>query len=199
MDNTELKDLVISWFALSLAFMFLFTGVRFGSFFEGVSKLSFDLLFVFLFIVAVSFITHELAHRQVAKKLGFNAKFEMWPTGLLIAVVSSLFGIIFAAPGAVVISAGIVNSRRNLEEASFKISAAGPIANIVLGAILLYSVFIFGSPELFLAAQINIWLALFNLLPFPPLDGSKIFQHNPKAWVFIFLIAVGLFGFMIYF
>ncbi len=184
MDSTEVKDIVISWFALSLAFMI------------AVRMVSLEYFLIFLFIVAVSFITHELAHRQVAKRLGFNAKFEMWPMGLLIAIVSSMGGFIFAAPGAVVISAGIVNSRRNLEEASFKISAAGPVANIVLGAILLYLVFIFNSPVLFLAAQINIWLALFNLLPFPPLDGSKIFYHNPKAWVFIFLVAIGLFGFM---
>lgn len=184
MDTVELKDIIISWFALSLAFMI------------AVRMVSLEYFLIFLFIIAVSFITHELAHRQVAKRLGFNAKFEMWPAGLLIAIVSSLGGFIFAAPGAVVISQGIVSNRRDLEEASFKISAAGPIANIVLGAILLYSVFIFGSPVLFLAAQINIWLAIFNLLPFPPLDGSKVFRYNSKAWVFIFLMAVGLFIFM---
>ncbi|MCK4730068.1 MAG: site-2 protease family protein [Candidatus Aenigmarchaeota archaeon] len=184
MDNTELKDIIISWFALSLAFMI------------AVRMVSLEYFLMFLFIIGVSFITHELAHRQVAKRLGFSAKFEMWPTGLLIAIVSSLGGFIFAAPGAVVISAGLVGSREKMRDASFKISAAGPVANIILGAILLYLVFVFNSPILFLAAQINIWLAIFNLLPFPPLDGSKIFNYNPKAWVFIFLIAIGLFGLM---
>jgi Zn-dependent protease len=30
---------------------------------------------------------------------------------------------------------------------------------------------------------VNIWLGLFNLLPIPPLDGSKIFAWNFIVWI----------------
>ncbi|TET00912.1 MAG: site-2 protease family protein, partial [Hadesarchaea archaeon] len=34
-------------------------------------------------------------------------------------------------------------------------------------------------------ALINLWLAFFNLLPFPPLDGEKVFLWSPAAWAAI--------------
>ncbi|RLI99215.1 MAG: site-2 protease family protein, partial [Candidatus Aenigmatarchaeota archaeon] len=53
MDNVELKDLIISWFALSLAFMI------------AVRLVSLEYFLMFLFIIGASFISHEIAHRQV--------------------------------------------------------------------------------------------------------------------------------------
>ena len=65
-----------------------------------------------------------------------------------------------------------------------KIAAAGPAANIILAIIfagLIHAAPFVGLPDNFtsIAIQIiylNLFLALFNLLPLPPLDGSKIIQ-----------------------
>ena len=59
------------------------------------------------------------------------------------------------------------------------VGVAGPAANILIGILFAiifrlsesYSTF---SNLVFAIVQINIWLALFNLVPIPPLDGSKL-------------------------
>jgi Zn-dependent protease len=30
--------------------------------------------------------------------------------------------------------------------------------------------------------SLNLWLAAFNLLPFGPMDGAKVFKWNPLVW-----------------
>ena len=190
MNKIELRDILISWLALSVAFMFLF---------EGVGIQNIKTLPSYLFIVAVSFLSHELGHRQVARKHGLQANYKMWPEGLILALIFSMFHFLIAAPGAVVIRQGIfIGTRRKLREISLKISIAGVAVNIVLGLFLLIAYFFTGISILRLAAYINIWFAIVNLLPIPPLDGSKVLYYNSKIWVLVFLIAVGLFGVVMY-
>jgi Zn-dependent protease len=49
-----------------------------------------------------------------------------------------------------------------------------------------------GLPQLIVAYGmfINFWIAGFNLLPFGPLDGKKIFLWNPVIWVITMAIPV---------
>ncbi|RLF95157.1 hypothetical protein DRN45_01820, partial [Thermococci archaeon] len=49
---------------------------------------------------------------------------------------------------------------------------------------------------LFFLAYFNLFLALFNLLPIPPLDGSKVLKYNPILWgaVFFPILAVLIFA-----
>jgi len=103
---------------------------------------------------------------------------------------------IFAAPGAVIIrpktsawgTSGLGQRRIGL------ISLAGPATNIALA--LIFQVLDFTNPTLLftLGAQINTWLALFNLIPFGPLDGAKIFKWNKVAWIISIALAGGLFA-----
>ena len=58
------------------------------------------------------------------------------------------------------------------------VAIAGPLANIALAIIFAIFIRVFSLQGLFLAnylVLINIVLAIFNLMPVPPLDGSKIF------------------------
>ena len=183
MDKIELRDILISWLVLSLAFMI------------ATRAFSLELLATFLFIVGVSIITHEFAHRQVAKRLRFDARYQAWPFGLTLALLSSFAGFIFAAPGAVYISPRYVfhESRERLREANFKISVAGPGTNILLGVLFIGLLFTFPIQLFYFAAWINIWLAIFNLIPFPPLDGSKIFSYDVRYWGIMIASAGALF------
>ncbi|PJA00077.1 MAG: hypothetical protein COX78_01030 [Candidatus Levybacteria bacterium CG_4_10_14_0_2_um_filter_35_8] len=85
---------------------------------------------------------------------------------------------------------------------------AGPLTNVIIaiiaGFIIKFS-FIFGSFApiaevlLLIVVQINLLLAIFNLLPIPPLDGSKIFslllpEKEANAYM-----SLGSVGFMILF
>ncbi|MFA5828307.1 MAG: site-2 protease family protein [Candidatus Shapirobacteria bacterium] len=57
------------------------------------------------------------------------------------------------------------------------VALAGPASNLILASILAIVYNATGSSVVYIIALINIYLAIFNLLPVPPLDGSKIFLN----------------------
>ena len=187
MEKKEIKDLTVSALVLALAFSIMFSG--------GLRALH-SLLILFpmsLITVSVGFVFHELAHRFTARRFGCFAEYRMWPFGLLLAVFFSFFGFIFAAPGAVMI-------RPRMDLWGFRampskrenglISIAGPFANIVLAGTFLLLYLPFTCWMFLLGARINTWLALFNLLPFPPLDGGKVFFWSKEAWLGVLLVVI---------
>jgi Zn-dependent protease len=93
-----------------------------------------------------------------------------------------------AAPGAVFIR-GRVSKRENA-----LISAAGPFTNIVLAGVfaVVLAVFPNGLPGLVASYGmfINSWLALFNLLPFWQMDGTKILQGNKVLYAVLAVLAL---------
>ena len=153
-------------------------------------------------------IPHELAHKYSAVRLGCYARYILSPVGLLITLVSAIpyLPIRFLMPGYVVVSSPyydpVINKRVN-----GIVSYAGPLVNIVLGvaSILAYHfllpwlINVYGLSYwiivlawfLTVNTQINGWVAVFNLLPIPPLDGSKIIVWKPLIWV-IMIVAAGI-------
>lgn len=200
-SRRELREIAISVLILTLAFAIFFSG--------GIDGLASDLgrsMFAYLFVISflavlTAFFFHEMAHKFLAQKYGCWAEYSYYVLGLIFAIVTSLFGIIFAAPGAVVIGGPIT------EEENGKISAAGPGVNLSIGAIfaaiyfatrpLAIPVFPYGldlAGIFYLLAWINVVLGGFNLIPFPPLDGSKIFKWNVAVYVLLVVVAVALFA-----
>ena len=183
----EIRDLIISFIVIALGFTILYSNGDYSHI---------TLIFPVVMIgVGVGFIFHELGHKFVAMHYGYYAEYELWPTGLLIALASSFFGFIFAAPGAVVIYSNGMEKKTN-----GIISIAGPIVNIILGLIfflILVSLGDFAYTETgylvaltcVLGTRINFFLAAFNLLPIPPLDGSKVMSWSVPVWLITFAIA----------
>jgi Zn-dependent protease len=184
---SEIRDITIATIVLSMVFT-KFTLYYFG-----------NLLHAFLaslFIVSLCFVLHELGHRSVARLYGCYAKFVMWPFGLLLALISLPLPFIFAAPGAVYISpyskkfAFVVRPLTRKEYGL--IGLAGPAANISVGIFMIFLTVLFPQfARIFLlTANLSFWFAFFNLIPFPPLDGEKIFRWSAKIWLVIMLIAL---------
>jgi len=88
---------------------------------------------------------------------------------------------------------------RNYRWGEFAVSAAGPVSNLVLAAVFALVLRLgIQNPGLMAMAQIgvsiNILLALFNLIPIPPLDGSHIlaiFLPRELARLYAYLQPVG--------
>ena len=168
--------------------------------------LSFVILSVLLLY---SVIFHELAHGWVAYKMGdptakllgrltLNPIKHLDPFGSLMLLIVG-FG--WAKPVPINLGNIPADQRR---KGLILVSAAGITANIIFAFVALLLLRLI-SPEpsgmaqqvLLLLAHINIILAAFNLIPIPPLDGSKILMGFAPESVSRVLIQIEPFGFFI--
>jgi Zn-dependent protease len=141
------------------------------------------LVFVLVAIpLLYSIIIHEVAHGWVANKMGdptakwlgrlsLNPIKHLDPIGTLMLLV---FGFGWAKPVPVNFN-NLHDTRRGL----IFVSSAGVVANIILAFFSFFLLRLLSPSEvistiLYYMAHINIMLAAFNLIPIPPLDGSKI-------------------------
>ena len=193
----EIRDLIKAWFAVSLAIAIAILG------FDSLSTLGLPVLIrafsIYALTVGTSFVAHEIfGHKFLAQRYHLFAEFRADDMLLLLAVLLSFTGFVFAAPGAVVIG-GV--TRINTYG---KIASAGPLVNILLalffgflaraGISLVLPLYDTQGIDLISSSyQINAWLALFNLLPLGILDGAKVLAWNRKVWLVLISMAAALF------
>ena len=175
-SRQEIFHILIAMAVLTVAFSFAFVNYPPLSHIDeviGFLPLSF-------LAIATAFFCHEIAHKYVGQKFGYWSEFRMYPRGLLFALFLGIVaGIVFAAPGAVQ-----VFGRPSKDEMG-KIAVAGPLTNLILGLLFVgiwYSSSGIIATISFFVAYINVFLAFFNLLPFGPLDGAKIFRWKKELW-----------------
>lgn len=145
--------------------------------------------------ILLALTVHECAHAWVAYRLGdptakmlgrvtLNPIRHLDPIGTLMLLFSGLFGWAKPVP---------INPRnfRNISRSIVLVSVAGPLSNLMLAAFfaIIYKLFEAAGPA-FLSSMPNVWrpvfamvelsiiinvaLAVFNMVPVPPLDGSKV-------------------------
>ena len=132
-SGTELKDLAIAWLALGVAFTFFLNPSLLRAFQYG--QLNPDALVrafaLSMITVGGAFLLHELAHKVMAIRFGQVAEFRADYGMLGLAIVASLAGFLFAAPGAVH-HRGRITVREN-----GIIALAGPLTNVALAVVFL--------------------------------------------------------------
>lgn len=156
-------------------------------------------------IVAITF--HEFAHAFVADKLGDDTprrqgRLNLNPLSHIDPV--GFFMLIFAHFGwgkPVEINPANFNRKRSMSAQEALVALAGPVMNLIIAIVLtiiLFTIttftptFILSTTGMLIgltlqmAISVNIGLGVFNLIPLPPLDGSKILMHflpyNAKTW-----------------
>jgi len=196
MNTREIVHLVASLLVLTIAFTY--------------PSLSPERMIIVAFGVGTGFLLHELAHKFTAQRYGYAADYEASPIGLLLAIGLSIVtggGFVFAAPGAVMIRGKRVlyspledrywDSLQSAKEFAY-ISVSGAVVNLIL-AISFFTASFFVMPSglayavLRTGAFINVFLAGFNMIPFGPLDGAKVWRYNPVLWAMIGIPAIILF------
>lgn len=193
LSGREIKDIIMALVALSFAFSFVLFGKEIFSG-AGLAAIlaSYPSYFLqSLIAVGIGFVLHEMGHKFVAQRKGLWAEFRAWPLGLVMAVGLALFsrgGFVFAAPGAVMISPVHRThegySIRILKpEDEGKISIIGSVINVVLAVVFFLLALVTGFRILQITAQVNAWLALFNMIPVSLLDGAKVFRWSPAVWI----------------
>ena len=154
---------------------------------------------IFLYIIIViSAVFHEYAHGFVAYHLGDSTAKDAGRLTLNPLVHMDLFGTVIL-PLFLLFTGGIFigyakpvpynpDNLRDKRYGSLKVAIAGPGSNLLIA--LAFGLFLrfFSSniiatnivpptflPLIALITVVNIALAIFNMIPFPPLDGSKVF------------------------
>lgn len=182
-------------------------------------------------VVLFAISLHESAHAWMANRFGDptaknQGRITLNPIAHIDPIGTIIFPILLAIMGAPVFGWAkpvMVNpyNLRDPRRANIYISAAGPGSNIIaaVGGIIIFIVFrdlgilkgAAGSGAMFLVyfffyfIVINIYLAIFNLIPIPPLDGSGILEgmlkgealynyQKIKPFGFIILIGIIYFG-----
>lgn len=145
---------------------------------------------VYLIVLLYSAILHEIAHGAVAEYFGDDTAREAGRISLnpishidpyftiLLPLTLVYFGspVIFGAAKPVPVN---YYNLRNFRWGVFWVSVAGVLTNLIL-AVVFALLMHFAAPtrqmaEIFAGvARINVFLAVVNMVPVPPIDGSKV-------------------------
>ena len=147
--------------------------------------------FLSIIILIISVVVHEYAHAWMAKKCGDNTASEMGRLTLNPLPHLDILGSILL-PGLLIFSGAPfligwakpvpvnVNRLNSPLRDMMYVAVAGPVSNIILVCLFYLTYLFFGHVNnlviliCILTIQLNLVLAFFNLIPIPPLDGSRI-------------------------
>ncbi|MBN2346292.1 MAG: site-2 protease family protein [Candidatus Aminicenantes bacterium] len=170
-----------------------------------------------LFAISV----HESAHAWTADKFGdptarLQGRITLNPIAHIDLIGTIIFPLLLAVVGTPVFGWAkpvMVNpyNLRDRRRAGMFISAAGPVANIMVSMVIIVLLLLLFQPIMTTSSLtvlllvkiasylllINIFLAVFNLIPIPPLDGSGILEGVLKGEALVLYEKIKPYGFFI--
>jgi len=196
------KQEVIAILVSAIVFGFMFSFRDYGevgqTFFEQTSQ-GISSWGVSIILVLISLFVHEYAHKLAAISVGFKSTFKLswaWLWGTLLLCIATAGHLVIPINGTIDLKlAGrqrIGHFRYGLNYwAAGIISLMGPLSNLVL-AIIFKSLLILSPESIILekALLINIALAVFNILPFPKVDGLQTLFGERMFYIFIATIVI---------
>ena len=162
---------------------------------------------IILGVLIYSAILHEIAHGFVAERLGdptarLAGRLTLNPIKHIDPVMSIILPLVLILSGSPVIFGAakpVPVDPFNLKEGRKDValvSLSGPLTNILLAILASFIFKIFPIDFLAVVTRLNLLLAIFNLLPIPPLDGSKVFAlflPQKTANTYLSLGSIGIF------
>lgn len=171
-----------------------------------------------LIVLIFSVMIHEISHGLMAERLGDSTarlagRITLNPIKHIDIFGSIILPIVLVMTGSPVILGWAKpvpynpNQTRNPKTAGGKIAFAGPLSNFLL-AVIFAALFRLGqayhAPEnlllmFMLIILMNLALGVFNLVPIPPLDGSKVlFSFLPESrGMYNFMAVMEQYGFIV--
>ncbi len=185
-------------------------------------------VFAVFIITLFSMILHELMHGVVALRLGddtakYSGRLSLNPLKHIDPVMTIMVPILLALMGGPIFGGAkpvpINKYKLKYREWGFALVAiAGPLTNFILALVFFlvgywagafqiqngevyYSADSFWSMFAMLGVSINLGFMLFNIIPIPPLDGSRVlYAIAPEGGVRVFMEQIERYGlFVVYF
>ncbi|GMU73879.1 MAG: site-2 protease family protein [Candidatus Campbellbacteria bacterium] len=167
-------------------------------------------------VVIFSIVLHEVAHGYAANYLGdptarLSGRLTLNPLSHLDLFGSVLVPVVTWLSGGFIFgwAKPVPYNPYNLKAARFSeafVAAAGPATNLLLALVFGLAIRLFGDilPDgvlfvAFIVTVANIALFIFNLIPVPPLDGSKILASVLPLHVAQKMLSLEKYGFLLVF
>ena len=194
LEGFEKRGMILSILILSFIFSFRDWGVDKFDLSYGISN-----LLVTIILVIIAFFIREIAHRTIAIWLGYKSQYKAWILGLVVGLVIAFVSngtLPFIAAGTLVITHLPVHRLgKGYYELNMKhlgwIAMSSPIANMLFAVILKGLAVWTAMPIFHKAMVINIWIALFDMVPIPPFNGSRTFFGSRYVYVFVLGALIG--------
>ncbi len=170
----------------------------------------------YIAILIMSIVIHEVSHGFMAEYFGDNTARDAGRLTLNPLAHVDLFGSIILPAFLILSHAGFLfgwakpvpynpDNLNNRKWGTVAVAAAGVIANfiiaIIFGIVIRLSSGMTLSPSFYFITSaivlVNLALGIFNLVPIPPLDGSKIFLSFLPESAYTFMINFERYGFIL--
>ncbi|MBU5689510.1 MAG: hypothetical protein QXM68_03980 [Candidatus Aenigmatarchaeota archaeon] len=179
-SKDEIKDIIVSISIMTLFYTFPEWSIKFATYF---------------LIISISFILKQIMHKMMAKKLQCTSTYKVhmpfFLFGLWLMILKPILGLSFLVVGSIEIVPykfgrwGIKLVKLTPYDLGI-ITLAGTMVNLIIA----YTFLFVQSDISQTIVKINCMLVIFNMIPLPQFDGSKIFMWTVWGWLFISLLGI---------
>ena len=163
-------------------------------------------LFSCVLIVALAIIVREAGHRIYALQTGHRAELKLWWFGLITALILSIIS--FGKITLLIYGGIVVHFMQRHRIGYFRywlsyndmgiIALLGNLANLVLAFFFKLFMFMPNNVLIQKAITVNVLMAAMNMIPIPPLDGSKVLYASRPVYVLTFALTIAASALILY-